>query len=238
MSTMSTMAKNVIAAGSKNHPPILERIAKDICDIVKLLMEGSELPLQERESKLYNEFDKFTSKKGETIHLYYLRFAKLINNMHTIRMTMKPLQVNTKFVNHLQPEWSKFVTNVKLAKDMHNSNFDQLYEYLRQHEAYANEVRMMRQRFLDPFALVSNSYNSPPVYTSHQSQYNQHISAIPQQQQIYSSLQQQQSYQAPAVHQQSYQAPAIHQQSYQAPIVHQQAYEAQLVLHQPPTVFP
>ncbi|GKD96290.1 hypothetical protein Tco_1380187 [Tanacetum coccineum] len=45
--------------------------AKEICDRVKELIEGTELTLQERESKLYYEFDKFTSKPGETIHSYY-----------------------------------------------------------------------------------------------------------------------------------------------------------------------
>ncbi|GJT60611.1 hypothetical protein Tco_1004144 [Tanacetum coccineum] len=52
-------------------------------DRVKLLMEGLELSLQERESKLYNDFDKFTSEEGETIHSYYLWFAKLINDIGT-----------------------------------------------------------------------------------------------------------------------------------------------------------
>ncbi|GKB75767.1 hypothetical protein Tco_0942662 [Tanacetum coccineum] len=138
-------------------------IAKETWDKVKLLIEGSELSLQERESKLYNEFDRSTSKKGETIHSYYLRFAKLINDMNTIGMAMQKIQVNSKFVNNLQPEWSRFVTDVKLAKDMHNSSFDQLYAYLRQLEVHANEVCMMRQRFPDPFALVANTYNSPSL---------------------------------------------------------------------------
>ncbi|GKA73695.1 hypothetical protein Tco_0779997, partial [Tanacetum coccineum] len=61
---------------------------------------------QERESMLYDEFDKFTSELGESIHSYYLRFAKLINDMNMIPMSMTPMQINTKFVNHLQPEWS------------------------------------------------------------------------------------------------------------------------------------
>ncbi|GJT33139.1 hypothetical protein Tco_0923558 [Tanacetum coccineum] len=38
--------------------------AKDIWDRVKLLMQGIELSYQERECKLYNEFDKFTLIKG------------------------------------------------------------------------------------------------------------------------------------------------------------------------------
>ncbi|GJT73685.1 hypothetical protein Tco_1032971 [Tanacetum coccineum] len=76
----------------------------------------------EKESKVYDEFDTFT----------YLRSAQLINDMNTIGMSMKSLQVNIKFVNHLQPEWSKFVTAVKLARDMHSTNFNKLYAYLTQ----------------------------------------------------------------------------------------------------------
>ncbi|GJW92391.1 hypothetical protein Tco_0169944 [Tanacetum coccineum] len=100
--------------------------AKDIWDRVKLLMQGTELSYQERECKLYNEFDKFSSIKSESLHEYYLCFAQLINDMHTIGMTMQQVQVNTKFLNALQPEWSKFVTNVKLEKNMYNTNSDQL----------------------------------------------------------------------------------------------------------------
>ncbi|GKE82158.1 hypothetical protein Tco_1552158, partial [Tanacetum coccineum] len=107
-----------------------------------IVLQGLELSLQEQESKLYNDFDTFTSMPGESIHWYCMHFGQLIYDMHTIGMTMKPLQVNMKFVNHLQPEWSKFVTDVKLAKDMHSTNFDHLYAYLRQHEAHANEVRL------------------------------------------------------------------------------------------------
>ncbi|GJS32044.1 hypothetical protein Tco_0530426 [Tanacetum coccineum] len=47
--------------------------AKQICDRVKLLVKGSELSLQERESKLYDDFDTFTSMPEETIHSYYMR---------------------------------------------------------------------------------------------------------------------------------------------------------------------
>ncbi|GJX40505.1 hypothetical protein Tco_0255495 [Tanacetum coccineum] len=43
----------------------------------------------------------------------------------------------------LPPEWSKFVTDVKLVKDYHTSNFDQLHAYLEQHELHANEVRFV-----------------------------------------------------------------------------------------------
>ncbi|GJW42578.1 retrovirus-related pol polyprotein from transposon TNT 1-94 [Tanacetum coccineum] len=81
--------------------------AKEIWDRIKELMEGTEMTKQERQSMLYDEFDRFTSEPGESIHSYYLRFTKLINDMRMIPMTMLPIQINTKFVNHLQPEWSR-----------------------------------------------------------------------------------------------------------------------------------
>ncbi|GJZ53443.1 reverse transcriptase domain-containing protein [Tanacetum coccineum] len=49
-------------------------------------------------------------------------------------------------LNSLPPEWSKFVTDVKLVKDLHTTNFYQLHAYLEQHELYANEFRLIRER--------------------------------------------------------------------------------------------
>ncbi|GJT28846.1 reverse transcriptase domain-containing protein [Tanacetum coccineum] len=134
-----------------------QEAAKDIWDKVKLLMKGTELSYQERECRLYNLFDKFAFVQGETLYEYYWRFSQLINDMHTIGMTMQQVQVNTKFLNALPPEWSKFVTDVKLAKSLYTTNYDQLYAYLSQHERHANEVRIMRERYPDPLALVANS---------------------------------------------------------------------------------
>ncbi|GJX41538.1 retrovirus-related pol polyprotein from transposon TNT 1-94 [Tanacetum coccineum] len=42
-----------------------------------------------------------------------------------------------------QDEKDRFVTAVKLNKGLKDSNFDQLYAYLKQHEAHANENKMM-----------------------------------------------------------------------------------------------
>ncbi|GJW33242.1 hypothetical protein Tco_0053274 [Tanacetum coccineum] len=66
------------------------------------------------------------------------------------------MQVNTKFLNSLPLEWSKFVTDVKLERDLHTTKFDQLHAYLKQHELHANEVCIMRERNQDPLALVAN----------------------------------------------------------------------------------
>ncbi|GKE82686.1 hypothetical protein Tco_1552686, partial [Tanacetum coccineum] len=45
------------------------------------------------------------------------------------------------------PKWGRFVTAVKLNRGLRDSNYDQLYAYLKQHEAHANENKMMLDRF-------------------------------------------------------------------------------------------
>ncbi|GJW24528.1 putative reverse transcriptase domain-containing protein [Tanacetum coccineum] len=146
--------------------------AKDIWDNVKMLLEGLELTKEDRESQLYDDFEHFCQNKGETIHDYYVRFTKLINDMRNIKMTMSRIQLNSKFV---LLEWGRFVTAVKLNKGLRDSNYDQLYAYLKQYKAHANENKMMLDRFtqhtMDPLALMSN--------ISHQKHYSQSSTTPP-----------------------------------------------------------
>nr|GEZ49286.1 integrase, catalytic region, zinc finger, CCHC-type, peptidase aspartic, catalytic [Tanacetum cinerariifolium] len=79
--------------------------AKDIWDNVKMLLEGSELTKEDRKSQLYNDFKHFRQHKRETILDYYVRFAKLINDMRNIKMTMFRMLLNSKFVNNMLSEW-------------------------------------------------------------------------------------------------------------------------------------
>ncbi|GJZ44858.1 hypothetical protein Tco_0592454 [Tanacetum coccineum] len=67
--------------------------ANEISDRVKELMEGTEMT----------------------------KYANLINDMNMIPMSMTTMQINTECVNHLQPEWSRFVTAAKQARDLYNS---------------------------------------------------------------------------------------------------------------------
>ncbi|GJV67891.1 retrovirus-related pol polyprotein from transposon TNT 1-94 [Tanacetum coccineum] len=113
--------------------------AKEIWDRFKELIEGTEMTKQERESMLYDELDKFTYDPRESIHSYYLRFDKLINDINMIPMSMTPMQISTKFINHLQPEWSRFVTVAKQARNLHSVTFDQLYAFLKHNERDAKE---------------------------------------------------------------------------------------------------
>ncbi|GJT26303.1 hypothetical protein Tco_0906578 [Tanacetum coccineum] len=130
--------------------------------------KGLELTKEDRESQLYDDFEHFRQHKGETIYDYYVWFAKLINDMRNIKMAMSRMQLNSKFVNNMLPEWGRFVTAVKLNKGLRDSNYDQMYAYLKQHEAHANENKMMLDRFtqhtVDPLALMTNV--APQQYNS------------------------------------------------------------------------
>ncbi|GJX00464.1 hypothetical protein Tco_0184377 [Tanacetum coccineum] len=120
------------------------------------------------------QFESFLSHlKERTIHQAYL-LNDVASEMIYLRtwkhkMTMSRMQLNSKFVNNMLPEWSRFITEVKLNRGLKESNFDQLYAYLKQHEVHANENRMMMERFIqptnDPLALVSNASVQQYLYT-------------------------------------------------------------------------
>ncbi|GJW59161.1 hypothetical protein Tco_0105892 [Tanacetum coccineum] len=180
----NTLAEYMILSGADNRPPITKKyvelsVAEKIqadCDMkaTNIILQGLPVDIYslERECKLYDVFDKFTHIKGESLHKYYLRFTHLINDMNIYNMKMEQFQVNTKFLNNLPPEWSKFVTDVNLVKDLHTTNFNQLHAHLKQHELHANEVRLLRECNQDPLAFVANQQMTPSHFNTYQSSYN------------------------------------------------------------------
>ncbi|GJU37498.1 hypothetical protein Tco_1185852 [Tanacetum coccineum] len=188
------LAEYMILFGADNHPPMLD---KDLYDSWKsrmeLYMQNKEhgrMILESVENGLLiwptieengvtrtKKYAELVAKdlwervqllmQGESLHQYYLRFTQLINDMNIYKMKMEQFQVNTKFLNSLPPEWSKFVTDVKLVKDLHTINFDQLHAYLKQHKLHANEVRIMRERNQDPLALVANHQMTSPHFNTY-----------------------------------------------------------------------
>nr|GEV39036.1 hypothetical protein [Tanacetum cinerariifolium] len=133
------------------------KVAKELWERIQLLKQGTSLTKQERECKLYDEFDKFAYKKGETLREFYLRFSLLLNDMNIYNMKLEQFQLITKFLNTLPPEWSKFVTDVKLVWDLQITNVDQLHAYLGEHEFHTNKVRLMHERNSDLLALVATN---------------------------------------------------------------------------------
>nr|GFC05567.1 hypothetical protein [Tanacetum cinerariifolium] len=45
------------------------------------MMKGSDIGIQEKKAKLFNEWKRFTSNEGESIESYYHRFLKLMNDL-------------------------------------------------------------------------------------------------------------------------------------------------------------
>nr|GEX49545.1 hypothetical protein [Tanacetum cinerariifolium] len=131
--------------------------------------EGTSLMKQERECKLYDEFDKFAYKKGESLRDFYLIFSLILNDMNIYNMKLEQFQVNTKFLNTLPPEWSKFITDVKLVRDLHTTNVDQLHAYLGQYEYHANECTNPKRKrnkvwFKDKVPLVHAQANGQVLH--------------------------------------------------------------------------
>nr|GEX00618.1 integrase, catalytic region, zinc finger, CCHC-type, peptidase aspartic, catalytic [Tanacetum cinerariifolium] len=127
---MISLADKAILSGADNRPPMLE---KDMYNSWKSRMELYMLNIQHGQMILQSV------KNGP------LLWPIVEEN------GLEQFQVNTKFLNTLPPEWSKFVTDVKLVRDLHTTNVDQLHAYLGQHEYHANEGEgHMSKQFIKP----------------------------------------------------------------------------------------
>nr|GEX35968.1 hypothetical protein [Tanacetum cinerariifolium] len=118
-------------------------IAQEIWLRVQQMMKDSNIGIQEKKAKLFNEWERFTSNEGESIESYYHRFLKLMND----------LKRNKHF-----PE--------KIATD-----YTQLYDFLKYNQKEVDELKDERiAKTQDPLALMANS-NNPYVFPApHQDQ--------------------------------------------------------------------
>nr|GFB51992.1 hypothetical protein [Tanacetum cinerariifolium] len=88
-------------------------------------MKGFDIRIQEKKAKLFNECKRFTSNEGELIESYYHRFLKLMNDLKRNKHFPEKIASNLKFLNNLQPEWSRYVTIVHQTKDLHTGDYTQ-----------------------------------------------------------------------------------------------------------------
>nr|GFC38353.1 hypothetical protein [Tanacetum cinerariifolium] len=81
-------------------------------------MKGSNIGIQEKKAKLFNEWERFTFNEGESIKSYYHRFLKLMNDLKRNKHFPEKIASNLKFLNNLQPEWSRYVAqNPRVQND-------------------------------------------------------------------------------------------------------------------------
>ncbi|GJR29672.1 hypothetical protein Tco_1105904 [Tanacetum coccineum] len=142
-------------------------------------MELMNLILLSIPNEIYNSVDACTTAKEmwkrverEALVSVYDRFAQLMNDLERNKMTFPIVIVNTKFLNSLQPEWLKYVTQVRLAKHLTVDLFDDLFDYLQQFEKLVNASRAKKlEKSHDPLALVahtgSSSRNTSFYYVTH-----------------------------------------------------------------------
>ncbi|GJS82851.1 retrovirus-related pol polyprotein from transposon TNT 1-94 [Tanacetum coccineum] len=110
--------------------------AQEIWLRVQQMMKGSEIGIQEKKAKLFNEWEKRNKHFPEKI------------------------ASNLKFLNNLQPEWSRHVTIVHQTKDLHTADYTQLYDFLRYNQKEVDDLRAERlAKTQDPLTLMANSNN-------------------------------------------------------------------------------
>ncbi|GJX49634.1 retrovirus-related pol polyprotein from transposon TNT 1-94 [Tanacetum coccineum] len=106
-------------ASSSQQNGVVERRNRTLIEAARTMLIYAKAPLflwaeaiaiAYRESQLYDEFEWFKMLLGENINEYYVRFHKLVNDMRNIRMTMPNIQLNSKFMNNISPEWDRIRT--------------------------------------------------------------------------------------------------------------------------------
>ncbi|GJT27635.1 retrovirus-related pol polyprotein from transposon TNT 1-94 [Tanacetum coccineum] len=159
---MTTLADKAILSGADNRPPMLE---KDMYDSWKSIME---LYMMNRQhGRMILESVENGSLIWPSIEENGVTRPKKYSELSATN-AVQVIVISRHKVFIIK--WSKFVTDVKLVRDLHITNIDQLHAYLGQHEFHANEVRLMHERNSDPLAL-SPQYGSP--YQSQQYSNNQ-----------------------------------------------------------------
>nr|GFC61567.1 hypothetical protein [Tanacetum cinerariifolium] len=130
------------------------------------MMKGSDIGIQEKKAKLFNKWERFTSNEGELIESYYHHFLKLMNDLKRNKHFPEKIASNLKFLNNLQPEWSRHVTIVHQTKDLHTADYTQLYDFLKYNQKEVDELKAERLvKSQDPLALMANS-NNPCVFST------------------------------------------------------------------------
>ncbi|GJZ31075.1 gag-pol polyprotein [Tanacetum coccineum] len=117
-------------------------------------MELMNLILLSIPNEIYNSVDACTTAKE-----MWKRVERQMRG--TIQNKVDRETLNTKFLNSLQQEWLKYVTQVRLTKRLTMDSFDDLFDYLQQFEKLVNASRAKKlEKSHDPLALDDVQTNS------------------------------------------------------------------------------
>ncbi|GKE26262.1 hypothetical protein Tco_1441646 [Tanacetum coccineum] len=158
--------------------------AQQMWERIRRLMHGCEKTKQQRYARLVDEFDIFFAVEGESLSFVYERLTTLVNVMDRNEIRPLPITINTKFLNSLQLEWSKYVTITRQNANIKETEYDHLFDTMSQHKPHVNASRAKKaSRNHDPLALVAHSnvhslqshasplysHSSQPYYVTHPS---------------------------------------------------------------------
>nr|GEX00202.1 copia protein [Tanacetum cinerariifolium] len=88
------------------------KVAEDLWERIQMLMQGTSLTKQERECKLYDEFDKFAYQKGETL---LTDTSSLVNHNAYMASSLAPLLDYALMVQH-SSEYSPLETGLVIQE--------------------------------------------------------------------------------------------------------------------------
>ncbi|GKE34933.1 hypothetical protein Tco_1454255, partial [Tanacetum coccineum] len=103
-------AINILSQGLPRHIFITlnqTETAKEIWENVELLMQGSGLTKHQKKETLFDQYERFRANGNESIHDYFVRFNKLVNDMEITKMEIPVHQRNTNYEQHAMKTLSK-----------------------------------------------------------------------------------------------------------------------------------
>nr|GFC92753.1 hypothetical protein [Tanacetum cinerariifolium] len=123
-------------------------------------MQGSGRTPQQRKEDLFDEYECFRAIGNESIHDYFVRFYKLVNDMKITQLEILTHQMNTKLFNNLPSYWAKYVTNVKQNMDISSKSYVDIYTHLKAYEPHAKKTLLKLEKsfsLADPLAYVAHT---------------------------------------------------------------------------------
>ncbi|GKA58635.1 hypothetical protein Tco_0757948 [Tanacetum coccineum] len=125
---------------------LLQAIPNDIYNLVDACKNAKDM------------WERIKSKRRRIVESVYERLTMIVNIMDRNNVRPIPVSINTKFLNCLQPEWSKYVTMVHHNQTGDTVSYDVLYDSLVQFEPHvlASKAKKAAKNH-DPLALLAHS---------------------------------------------------------------------------------
>nr|GEX73310.1 hypothetical protein [Tanacetum cinerariifolium] len=147
---MSTQ-QDIYAAGSENRPPMLNK--ENYVPWSRMIPEpgdpNCEVPVNE--TVHVQTDDELTDKELKQTEA---------DDQAIQTILLEKIASNLKFLNNLEPEWSRHVTIVHQTKDFHTTDYTQLYDFLKYNQKEVDDLKAERvARTQDPLALMATSNN-------------------------------------------------------------------------------